>query len=642
MNHSRDRRLQLVYVVTVIGVGVVILGDALGRLWMAPPGVEWFLLAALTLLTGSFTVKLPSLSAKISVSETFVFTSVLLFGPAGGTVTVVLDALVISLWMKRGKRSPTRVLFNATAPAIAIRLASEAFYLLSGATPGQIDRHDVGQLIVPVFALALLYFVINTMLVAIALGFERRESSFAIWWTHFPPVSITYFVGSSIALLIVAYTDRIDLTVLSIIVPLLVISYLTFRTSMGRLEDAIRHVSQVNDLYLSTVETLAMAVDAKDQVTHGHIRRVQVYALELAKRLGVDDSHQLKAIEAAALLHDMGKLAIPEHILNKPGKLTAAEFAKMQRHADIGADLLSSIRFPYPVVPIVRHHHENWNGSGYPTGLAGTDIPLGARVLSVVDCFDALTSDRPYRPRLTSDEAFVILQQRRVTMYDPLVVDMFTRVYAEIAPAARLAGAHARSLTTAVGASDDPSLPLRDIRANAAQTASIAEFARELERTHTLRDMLDITFQYVRLLTPATVFAVYRHVQESDSLTCIAAAGDPEHLLIGLTMRNGERISGWSAANEKTIANSQAALDLYAIADLFVPPLRSALATPLKSGHRVVGTVTAYATRDEPFTDDHRYAFERIASSFADHFQIAISGATRTNTVLRFPMADSR
>jgi putative nucleotidyltransferase with HDIG domain len=126
---------------------------------------------------------------------------------------------------------------------------------------------------------------------------------------------------------------------------------LTYRSSLARLADAQRHVTQVNDLYLSTIETLAMAVDAKDQITHGHIRRVQVYAVELAKRLGVQNEQQLKAIEAAALLHDMGKLAIPEHILNKPGKLTVAEFETMKTHADIGADLLSSIRFPYPVVP---------------------------------------------------------------------------------------------------------------------------------------------------------------------------------------------------------------------------------------------------------------------------------------------------
>ena len=169
-----------------------------------------------------------------------------------------------------------------------------------------------------------------------------------------------------------------------------------------------------------------MAIDAKDQVTHGHIRRVQRYAIALSKALGMDDGPLIKAIEAAGLLHDMGKLGIPEYILNKPGKLIAREFKTMRKqHAGIGADMLAAIDFPYPVVPIVRHHHEKWDGSGYPDGLSGTNIPIGARILSVVDCFDALTSDRPYRPRLSELNAFEVLLARRGSMYDPLVVVTF-------------------------------------------------------------------------------------------------------------------------------------------------------------------------------------------------------------------------
>ena len=128
----------------------------------------------------------------------------------------------------------------------------------------------------------------------------------------------------------------------------------------------------------------------------------------------------------------MGKLAIPEFILNKPGKLTADEFDIMKTHAALGADILSAIQFPYPVVPIVRHHHENWDGKGYPDGVRGSDIPIGARILSVVDCYDALTSDRPYRPAMTDEQALAILVQRRGTMYDPLVVDTFVREYATL------------------------------------------------------------------------------------------------------------------------------------------------------------------------------------------------------------------
>ena len=185
-------------------------------------------------------------------------------------------------------------------------------------------------------------------------------------------------------------------------------------------------------MYLSTVETLAMAIDAKDDVTHSHVRRVQAYATGLARALGIADEMTLKAIEAAALLHDTGKLAVPEHILNKPGKLTDAEFEKMKRHVDVGADILSLVHFPYPVEPIVRCHHENWDGSGYPRGVVGEAIPIGARILSVVDCFDALTSDRPYRARMTDEAALDILRERSGRMYDPHVVDTFIRVYRDI------------------------------------------------------------------------------------------------------------------------------------------------------------------------------------------------------------------
>src|SRR5207302_4059636 len=190
--------------------------------------------------------------------------------------------------------------------------------------------------------------------------------------------------------------------------------------------------AHLDRLYLSTVETLAMAIDAKDDVTHTHVRRVQTYALGLARALGLDDEETLKAIEAAALLHDTGKLAVPEHILNKPGKLSAEEFERMKRHVDVGADILSLVDFPYPVVPIVRCHHENWNGTGYPRGIAGEDIPIGARILSVADCYDALTSDRPYRAALSDEAAIDILRTRRATMYDPRVVDTFIAIHRDI------------------------------------------------------------------------------------------------------------------------------------------------------------------------------------------------------------------
>src|SRR6266542_5003101 len=142
-------------------------------------------------------------------------------------------------------------------------------------------------------------------------------------------------------------------------------------------------------LHLATAEALATAIDAKDQTTHCHVRRVQIYAAGLGEVLGLS-LPEIAALKAGALLHDIGKLAVPAHIINKPGRLTPVEFEKMKVHTTVGAQILSRVDFPYPVTPIVRHHHEQWDGMGYPDGLKGEQIPITARIISVVDCFDSV------------------------------------------------------------------------------------------------------------------------------------------------------------------------------------------------------------------------------------------------------------
>src|SRR3989441_10936727 len=423
-------RLGQLYLWGVITAGVLVIGHSISLVYRQPIGYEWFIIAALTLISGSATVRLPSSYASISISETFVFTAVLLFGPAAGTVIVALYGLVISFWIAKRYPEPHRALFNMSAPAVSVRCSANLFFLIARIAP-LIERPTSINAILPaLIVFAIVYFVLNSSFITFIIALERRLSPLKIWSQSFLWWSMNYLCGASVAILFVGFNRTIDLGYIGLILPLLLVSYATFKTSMGRVEDADKHVDQMNRLYLSTIETLAMAIDAKDQVTHGHIRRVQFYATGLAREVGVRDQKLIKAIEAAALLHDMGKLAVPEYILNKPGKLTDTEFEKMKLHASVGADILSAIEFPYPVVPIVRHHHENWDGTGYPAGIKGTEIPIGARILAVVDCFDALTSDRPYRPRLSSSEALKILVDRRGSMYDPLIVDTFAKVHA--------------------------------------------------------------------------------------------------------------------------------------------------------------------------------------------------------------------
>lgn len=604
------------YLASVILAGAGLAAHSASEVYIRQVSGDWMVLAALTLLTGSFTVKIPGLLARISVSDAFVFASVLAFGPSVATVIVAIDSIVATLWMRPEHRSLLRSLFNLATVALSIWIASHTFYWLAGTSPG--EQLPLSQLVVPLFALAALYFLINSWLVAFALSFEKGADVVGLWWENFPWLSLNYFGGVSVAALLVSHSSSIDLNTVGIILPLLVITYLTYRTSLARLADAQRHISQVNDLYLSAIEALAMAVDAKDQITHGHIRRVQVYAVELARCLGVREERQLQAIETAALLHDMGKLAIPEHILNKPGRLTEAEFSKMKRHADIGADLLSSIRFPYPVVPIVRHHHENWDGTGYPSGISGTDIPLGARILSVVDCFDALTSDRPYRPRLANSEAFQILSDRSGSMYDPLVVSTFLAVFDEIAPRAIRAGQLARSVTIVTDdyvRADSAGHRKGHVRLSLVKPA--VPDVSGLLAAETREVAIGRALLLAKQWTSATVCAIYQYQNEVDSFCCIQGIGESVELIHGLSISNGERVTGWVGANGQTAINSDAALDLGPLVQLFEPTLRKVLSCPIQVGRNTSAVLTAYSDRDEGFSSTHVEMLECISGSLA-------------------------
>ena len=211
-------------------------------------------------------------------------------------------------------------------------------------------------------------------------------------------------------------------------VPAIYLIYRSYRLYLGKLEDEKRHVEEMANLHLRTIEALALAIEAKDQTTHDHLQRVRIYAIEVAKELGVKGA-ELEALHAAALLHDIGKLAVPEHIISKPGRLTPEEFEKMKIHTVVGAEILERVRFPYPVVPIVRAHHEKWDGSGYPYGLKNMEIPIGARILSAVDYLDALASDRQYRRAMPLDEVMQRLAAESGKSFDPKVVDVLKRRY---------------------------------------------------------------------------------------------------------------------------------------------------------------------------------------------------------------------
>lgn len=644
VSQSAFTRLGKTYLWLVILVGLVVVSSSIHRLYVDPVGQQWFILAALTLVSGSATVKLPSSYASISISETFVFTAVLLYGPEAGTVIVALDALVLSFWISKRHDEPHRALFNMSAPVISAWCSAHLFFYAAGIAPLVVAPAPVDAILPALILFAFTYFALNSWLIAFVIAFERRLSPITVWTSSFVWLSLNYFGGASIAILFVGYTRTIDLGYVGVILPLLVVLYFTFRTTMGRVEDANKHVEQVNRLYLSTIETLAMAIDAKDQVTHGHIRRVQTYATRLAREIGVRDDTLIKAIEAAALLHDMGKLAVPEYILNKPGRLTEVEFERMKLHASVGADILSAIAFPYPVVPIVRHHHENWDGTGYPAGISGTDIPIGARILSVVDCFDALTSDRPYRPRLTDEDALRILTDRRGSMYDPLVVDTFVRVHRSIAPEPQESGPPSEVLDEIAGSGKILPPPtnspmLEDIAAGADETLTLSELAKGLAGHLCISDAGDVIADHIRRLIPWSLCVFYLCDPVSDELDARHVVGESATLVRGMRIPLGKRLSGWVAANRQTILNSDPALDLGEAARSRALPLRSCISTALVSEDQLVGVLSLYSDETKGFTEDHRRIIEIIAQHVAHAFRRAVEfdGSSRRDAVSGLP-----
>jgi putative nucleotidyltransferase with HDIG domain len=588
------------YVFSVITAGVAVAAYSIYDLLRHPVGLEWLILVGLTVASGLATLRVPAMPISFSISDTFNIAAALLFGPSAGAVTAALDGLVLSARMESSTRSVERILFNMAAVTIALWVAAQVFFAIEGNHPVLDGPVAAVRLLMTLLLFGALDFGLNSGIVAVAVGFERRVSILAIWREHLAGVWLTYFGGIFAAMLVMLLSRFFTtLETLILIVPLPAILYVAFRHAVGRATDQVDHLAKVNRVYVGAIEALAHAVDAKDEVTHDHTRRVQDRAVHLAREMGVEDDGEIQAIKAASLLHDVGKLAIPEHILNKPGRLTPAEYEIMKRHAPIGADILSVIGFPFAVAPIVRYHHENWDGSGYPDGISGEAIPVGSRILAVVDCFDALTSDRPYRPKMEDPEALQIISDRRGTMYDPRVVDTFFRL-------------HGRGLET-VPAPPPPNQPHSALQAplraggdhRELDLQTFFEFGKAIGTPATMADLGEIVWSLFKTRLPASTFVLYGYDRADDSIVAVYKAG-----VEGCTVRTtriplGERLSGWVAATGQSVVNSDARLDLdEAVRDQ--SPLRSALAVPIMTEDRAIGVISFYACEPNAFDETHR------------------------------------
>ena len=415
-----------------------------------------------------------------------------------------------------------------------------------------------------------------------------------------------------------------------LLVPLFV--YLVYRASRSfeaRLAAERRHAQQMSELHLATIEALALAIDAKGQTAHNHTGRVQIYATAVARAMGMSEP-DVQGVKTAALLHDIGKLAVPEHILAKPGPLTPEEFQKVRLHPQVGAEIIASVPFPYPVAPLILSHHERWDGRGYPSGLKGQEIPLGARILCMVDYFDALTSERPYHKPMSVEAASAMLEQEAGKALDPDAVHAFLRVLPAISAQAVGADLARRRLPIPARDSDAPQAsgtPRAELGARPSVFDDIAIAHREIyalyEIAQTMGTSLGVADTMAHIssklssLVPFSTCALFLYAESTDSLYCRFAIGTDAELIQQLALRNGQGLTGWVARNRRPLVNARPSADLEAAGSELPTVLQSALVCPLISGDSFIGTLAVYHTTAAFYRDDHRRLLDRVCEQAA-------------------------
>jgi len=625
--------------------------------WHSQDGLRFFCYLLVALLASGLKVQLPGIDGTMSVNFLFILIGILELSVPETLVIGCASGLVQCLWNTRIAPAPVKVTFNVfsmMAPAIA--LSAFAYHRLA-----PVLHNSVPLLLI---AAACAYFLTNTIPVAIVISLTEGKSFRKIWaecyfWS-FP----YYLVGAGIAGLVSALNRWVGWQTSLLVLPIMYWIYRSYRLYLGRLEDEKRHVEEMAGLHLRTIEALALAIEAKDHTTHDHLQRVRVYALEIAKDLELNAA-EIEALRAAALLHDIGKLAVPEHIINKPGRLTPEEFEKMKIHPVVGAEILKHVGFPYPVVPIVRSHHEKWDGSGYPDGLKGLEIPIGARILSAVDCLDALASDRQYRRALPLDQAMDHVARAAGIEFDPRVVDVLKRRYIELERMAQSTSTdpmQARLSTDvkierglepsagfeqtapAASVSDSESF-LTSIAAARQEAQTLFELSHDLGNSLSLDETLSVLSVRLKRLVPYDSVAIY--VIRGDKLVPQYVSGDNFRLFSALEIPMGQGLSGWVAQNHKPIVNGNPSVEPgYLNDDTKFSTLRSALAVPLEGVTGAVGVLALYKAERDFFTTDHLRVLLAIASKVgicienALKYQQAESSAT-TDFLTGLPNARS-
>lgn len=608
-----------------IVTGVTILGPELAR-FSVQNVAQYLAFAVLALLAAYFRVGIRYEQGHVPLSVLFVLLSLMNVEVPATLMLAAAVAFIIEWVARDGPGRMERSLFSGAAMVIAIAMAQVAYVQTLGG--GGVH-------------LALRYVLTATVLF-LGLTFpatfveaheeKRRMGSF---WKERYLWMLPYYIGLTVLSALFTAASEVfrgwQIPFITFLAGYLV--YRSYRLYMAKLEDGRAHAEEVASLHLRTIEALALAIDAKDETTHDHLQRVQVYAVEIARELGLPGG-QVEAVRAASLLHDIGKLAVPEHIISKPGRLTAEEFEKMKIHPVVGAEILERVKFPYPVVPIVRSHHEKWDGTGYPDGLAGEEIPVGARILSAVDCLDALCTDRQYRRALPLDRAIGVVVQEAGRSFDPRVVEVLARRYQDLERMAKASAGEPLKLSKDlkvpagdapaagfVGEAKSAAVPegtefLHKIAAARQEAQALFELAQNLGSSLSIDETLSVVAVRLRRLVPYDAMAVY--IRREGTLEPQFVSGDNMRLFASLSIPVGQGLSGWVAENGRPILNGNPSVEPGYLNDpKKFSSLRSALAVPLEGVQSIVGVLALYHSEKDAFNRDHLRILQAVSSKIA-------------------------
>lgn len=593
--------------------------------WHSSDPVKFVAYLVAALFASSLKVVVPGIEGTLSVNFLFTLLGVLELSLPETLIVGLASTLGQFYWRAR-RPKPVQLVFNLSQVTVSSAAAYGAYQLMILKV-----LHGPGHLALLVAAIT--HFACNTSAMSTIIGLTEEKPITKVWNDSYLWSFPYYMVGAATAGLVHFLNAHIGWQSSLLVLPPIYLMYRSYRLYLGKLETEKKHAEQVSILHLRTIEALALAIEAKDENTGEHLQRVRVYCMELAKNLGLSED-ETEALRAASVLHDIGKLAVPEHIISKPGRLTPEEFDKMKIHPIVGAEILERVNFPYPVVPIVRAHHEKWDGSGYPDGLAGEAIPIGARILTAVDCFDALASDRQYRKALPLPQAMAKIVEDSGKSFDPRVVEILQRRYIELEKLAKESPSETPArLSTEVKvergsapdagfvASETSRHPLSSDSSDSSRTLAAARRAGiDLVEVHRLtgvflreQDLLSLLALRLKELVPYGSLAVYR--PQNDVLVPAFVIGENAALFSSLRIPVGEGLCGWVAQNHKAIVNGNPSVEAgYSNEGSQHAQLRSALAVPIEGPSRLAAVLALYRAGQDAFTSDDLRLAEAIVS----------------------------